>query len=178
MQNKIYVRRKRCMNFIIHRNHIVDRVQDVMNAVSSRTTIPILTGSKIVASEEGLTFTGSDSDISIEYFISKEEAGDELVVIKEAGGIVLNAKFFGEIVKKLPMDTVEFEVVNHRQTIIKSGKAEFNLNGLDPDEYPHLPQIAEDKTFTIATDLLRSEEHTSELQSRENLVCRLLLEKK
>src|SRR5690606_41231588 len=27
-------------------------------------------------------------------------------------------------------------------------------------------------------DLLRSEEHTSELQSRENLVCRLLLEKK
>src|SRR5690606_36787422 len=27
-------------------------------------------------------------------------------------------------------------------------------------------------------DLTRSEEHTSELQSRENLVCRLLLEKK
>src|SRR5690606_41692574 len=27
-------------------------------------------------------------------------------------------------------------------------------------------------------DLHRSEEHTSELQSRENLVCRLLLEKK
>src|SRR5436309_12028135 len=26
--------------------------------------------------------------------------------------------------------------------------------------------------------ILRSEEHTSELQSRENLVCRLLLEKK
>src|SRR5436309_11599831 len=26
--------------------------------------------------------------------------------------------------------------------------------------------------------LIRSEEHTSELQSRENLVCRLLLEKK
>src|SRR5690606_41860593 len=29
-----------------------------------------------------------------------------------------------------------------------------------------------------ADRLLRSEEHTSELQSRENLVCRLLLEKK
>src|SRR5690606_41945545 len=27
-------------------------------------------------------------------------------------------------------------------------------------------------------ELVRSEEHTSELQSRENLVCRLLLEKK
>src|SRR5690606_40396229 len=35
--------------------------------------------------------------------------------------------------------------------------------------------------FTLCHDLRaqsRSEEHTSELQSRENLVCRLLLEKK
>src|SRR5690606_39992327 len=31
---------------------------------------------------------------------------------------------------------------------------------------------------TWGTTFLRSEEHTSELQSRENLVCRLLLEKK
>src|SRR5690606_40858219 len=31
--------------------------------------------------------------------------------------------------------------------------------------------------FEMNSDLTRSEEHTSELQSRENLVCRLLLEK-
>src|SRR5436309_6262685 len=30
----------------------------------------------------------------------------------------------------------------------------------------------------VDSETLRSEEHTSELQSRENLVCRLLLEKK
>src|SRR5690606_41035247 len=33
-------------------------------------------------------------------------------------------------------------------------------------------------TVDAPTDVARSEEHTSELQSRENLVCRLLLEKK
>src|SRR5690606_41518781 len=32
--------------------------------------------------------------------------------------------------------------------------------------------------FWFRNEGLRSEEHTSELQSRENLVCRLLLEKK
>src|SRR5690606_41368554 len=32
--------------------------------------------------------------------------------------------------------------------------------------------------FAVSNGRLRSEEHTSELQSRENLVCRLLLEKK
>ena len=53
-----------------------------MKAVTSRTTIPILTGIKIVATEEGVTLTGSDSDISIESFIPKEEDGDEIVEIK------------------------------------------------------------------------------------------------
>src|SRR5690606_41051799 len=34
------------------------------------------------------------------------------------------------------------------------------------------------RTIMLARMLERSEEHTSELQSRENIVCRLLLEKK
>src|SRR2546427_6720133 len=33
-------------------------------------------------------------------------------------------------------------------------------------------------SFLLPANLLRSEEHTSELQSQSNLVCRLLLEKK
>ena len=35
------------MKFIIQRDRLVQSVQDVMKAVSSRTTIPILTGIKI-----------------------------------------------------------------------------------------------------------------------------------
>src|ERR1700730_17993563 len=135
------------MKFLIQRDRLIQSVQDVMKAVSARTTIPILTGIKIVAANDGVTFTGSDSDVSIESFIPKEEEGDELVEIKELGSIVLQAKFFSEIVKKLPMETVEIEVLNQFQTVIRSGKSEFNLNGLDPDEYPHLPQISEDNVL-------------------------------
>src|SRR5690606_40060815 len=40
------------------------------------------------------------------------------------------------------------------------------------------PQNALFERMAVAGTLTRSEEHTSELQSRENLVCRLLLEKK
>jgi DNA polymerase-3 subunit beta len=144
------------MRFIIQRDRLVQSVQDVMKAVTSRTTIPILTGIKITAAADGVTLTGSDSDISIESFIPKEEAGDEIVEIKQTGSIVLQAKFFSEIVKKLPTDSVEIEVLNHLQTVIRSGKSEFNLNGLDAEEYPHLPQIEENNKFHIATDLLKA----------------------
>ncbi|KIL49195.1 DNA polymerase III subunit beta [Jeotgalibacillus soli] len=144
------------MKFQIQRDRLVNGVNDVMKAVSSRTTIPILTGIKIMAHEEGITLTGSDSDISIEYFIPKEEDGKEIVDIQQPGGIVLQAKFFESIVKKLPMDTVEIEVHSHLQTVIRSGKSEFNLNGLDVSEYPHLPQIEEESVLRIATNLLKT----------------------
>jgi DNA polymerase III subunit beta len=144
------------MRFIIQRDHLVQSVQDVMKAVTSRTTIPILTGIKIVATEDGITLTGSDSDISIESFIPREEDDKEIVEIKQPGAIVLQAKFFSEMVKKLPSDFVEIEVQNHLQTVIRSGNSEFDLIGLDAEEYPQLPQIEAENIFKIPTDLLKA----------------------
>ncbi|MGD6819001.1 DNA polymerase III subunit beta [Metabacillus sp. 84] len=144
------------MKFVIQKDKLAQSVQDVMKAVSSRTTIPILTGIKIVANSEGVTLTGSDSDISIESFIPAEEKGKINVEVQTPGSIVLQARFFSEIVKKLPKDTVEMEVENHFSTIIRSGKAEFNLNGQDAQEYPHLPNVEEENVSRIPADLLKT----------------------
>lgn len=144
------------MKFSIQRDRLVQSVQDVMKAVTSRTTIPILTGIKLVATSEGVTLTGSDSDISIESFIPHSEDGMEYVEIKETGSIVLQARFFSEIVKKLPTDTVEISVDSSLLVVIKSGKSEFKLNGLSAEEYPQLPQLNEEKAFKLPTDLLKS----------------------
>jgi DNA polymerase-3 subunit beta len=143
------------MKFLIQKDYLVQGVQDVMKAISSRTTIPILTGVKITASEEGVTLTGSDSDISIESFIPLEENGNQIVEVEQTGSIVLQARFFSEIVKKLPQDSVEIEIINQLQTVIRSGKAEFNLNGIDAEEYPQLPVVSEEHVFSIPADLLK-----------------------
>ncbi|MFK2826554.1 DNA polymerase III subunit beta [Bacillus sp. B190/17] len=144
------------MKFSIQKDRFAQSVQDVLKAISSRTTIPILTGIKIDATEEGIKLTGSDSDISIESFIPKEEGEQIIVEIQQTGSIVVNARFFNEIVKKLPSEKVEIEVITSFQTVIRSGQAEFNLNGLDPDEYPQLPQIEEGEMFKLPTDLLKA----------------------
>src|SRR5207253_10832398 len=47
-----------------------------------------------------------------------------------------------------------------------------------PSTYWHLPGKAANQSVPVLDVLTRSEEHTSELQSRGHLVCRLLLEKK
>lgn len=143
------------MHFLIERDVLIEAIQDVLKAVASKTPIPILTGIKIVATEEGVTLTGSDSDISIERFIPAEEDDNVHIELKTPGNLVLQAKFFAEIVKKLPKDMVEIETNEHFGTLIRSGSAQFNLNGFDPEEYPRLPQIEEENVFKISSDLLK-----------------------
>ncbi|ASS87425.1 DNA polymerase III subunit beta [Geobacillus stearothermophilus] len=144
------------MNISIDREALARSVQDVMKAVSTRTTIPILTGIKLTATALGVTLTGSDSDISIESFIPLEKEGRLLVDVKRPGSIVLQARFFAEIVKKLPQQTVEIETEDNFLTVIRSGHSEFRLNGLNADEYPRLPQIEEENVFQIPADLLKT----------------------
>ena len=144
------------MKFDILRDRLLDGLNDVMKAVSSKTTIPILTGIKIDVTNEGISLTGSDADITIQTFIPVEENGQQIINITQTGSIVLQARMFNEIIRKLPTNEVEIEITNGFATIIRSGKSEFNLIGLDSTEYPQLPEVAADKQFAIPADLLKS----------------------
>lgn len=144
------------MQFVINKEQFVQSIQHVTKAISSRTTIPILTGIKIDATEKGVTLTGSDSDISIESFIPNEEDGKINVQIIETGSIVLQAKTFPEIIKKLPEEQIEIIVQDQYATTIRSGSSVFNLIGLDPEEYPRLPQIEEANIFRLPQDLFKN----------------------
>ncbi|MBM7645535.1 DNA polymerase-3 subunit beta [Scopulibacillus daqui] len=143
------------MKFSITKDKLVENVNHVMKAVSSKTTIPILTGIKITASHDGITLTGSNSDISIKSFIPLEENDEEYATIEKTGSVVLQARVFSDIVKKLPSEFVNIEVDSRLITRITSGSSEFNLNGLDAEEYPRLPLIEEGNVLHVRTDLLK-----------------------
>lgn len=143
------------MHFVVDRQIFVENVQHVDKAISSRTTIPILTGMKIDVTSLGITLTGSDSDISIETFIPKEDEENEYIEISQEGSIVLQARFFVDIVKKLPGDKIEIIVQEQFATTVRSGSAVFHLNGLDPEEYPILPKLSEEKMFQLPQKILK-----------------------
>ncbi len=60
------------MKLTLNRTEFMQELQTVQRAISTKTTIPILTGVKLSLSEKGLTMTGSNADISIETFLSVE----------------------------------------------------------------------------------------------------------
>ncbi|MDD9148497.1 MULTISPECIES: DNA polymerase III subunit beta [unclassified Sporolactobacillus] len=143
------------MKFTVRKDKLGDAVNRVMKAISTKTTVPILTGIKITAGLDGITLTGSNSDISIKSFIPVEENDSENVVIESTGSIVLPSRLFSELVRKLPAEQVLIEADSRLIAKITSGKAEFSLNGLDPDEYPNLPVINEGDVISIRKDLLK-----------------------
>ena len=122
------------MKLIIKKNILLDNLLNTSKAISSRNLIPILTGIKFELKKEGLYLSASDSDISIRTFIKK----DDIVKIIEVGSVVISGKYIVEIIRKLPDEDIIIEVVDGFNMIIQTNGSEFNLNGIDPEEFPNL----------------------------------------
>lgn len=142
------------MKFTINRPAFISQLNNVLRAISSKTTIPILTGLKMVVDKERIVLTGSNSDITIESVLEASNSDYDLTV-EDPGAIVLPARFFSEIVKKLPDKQVTIEVTNGFQADITSGTAKFQINGQDAENFPHLPEVETDKTITLPNDVLK-----------------------
>jgi len=130
----------------VDRNQFYTAVQQVQHAVNSRTPIPILTGILLQVDENGLVLAGSNSDISIQTKMPiAAETGDDdreqkpWLTVHRPGSIVLPGRYTVEIIRRLEGEDITIEVTPNHVTKIVSGKAEFLLNGMDPEEYPELP---------------------------------------
>lgn len=142
------------MKFTVNRAAFIKELNDVSRAIASRTTIPVLTGLKLVVDQAQITLTGSDADISIETTLSVVDASANLN-IEQPGAIVLPARFFIDIVKQLPAQTMTLELTTGFQTKITSGSASFTINGLDPNSYPNLPEIEATNSVVLSAEKLR-----------------------
>lgn len=142
------------MKFTINRPAFINQLNNVLRAISSKNTIPILTGLKMVVTDHSVILTGSDADITIESTLDASDSSYGLS-IEEPGAIVLPARFFNEVIKKLPDKQATIEVFNGLQVRITSGTAEFTINGQDANNYPHLPEVESENTVELASDMLR-----------------------
>ena len=76
--------------------------------------------------------------------------------INEEGTVVLNAKLFGDIVRRLPSESLEISVDEKNIAIIHSGASEFSIIGIPAEEFPEFPAVTDTVSFTISQPLLKS----------------------
>ncbi|CAB3389181.1 DNA polymerase III subunit beta [Kyrpidia spormannii] len=141
------------MRIHIHQQRLGAALQQVQRAVSAHSTMPILGGIKLTADVDGLRLMATNHEIAVETYLAADS--DETLSIEAPGSIVLPARYFVELVRKLPDPWVHLAVQQPYSVQITSAKAAFLLHGFDPEEFPRLPQITSDQPFLIYSDNLK-----------------------
>ncbi len=124
------------MKITIKKEILLDGLNKVSKAISTKNLIPVLSGIKFDLKKNKLTLTASDNDITIQTVIISEK-DDDFKVDKE-GSIIVSGKYILDIVRKLPDKYINIEVIDDLKVIIYTENSEFNLNGINEEEYPNI----------------------------------------
>lgn len=142
------------IQFSINKNVFLQALNTTKRAISTKNAIPILSTLKITVTSDGITLTGSNGQISIEYFISIQDENAGLL-ITSPGAILLEAGFFINVVSSLPDVVLDFNEIEQKQVVLTSGKSEITLKGKDAEQYPRLQEVPTSKPLVLETKVLK-----------------------
>jgi DNA polymerase-3 subunit beta len=119
------------MKFKIKKEYLLESLNDVSKAMSSKNLIPVLAGVKFEVKKDGIYLTCSDDDITIQSFIDKKK----IETIDDDGSVVIPGKYILDIVRKIPNEFIEIET-DGLKIVISTPSSVYNLNGMDAKDYP------------------------------------------
>ncbi len=135
------------MKFIINKNNLSAAVTNLSRAVAVKSAIPVLEGILINAKNDTLTLTAYNLELSM----TKTE---HCRVVKE-GSVVINAKLFGEILRRLNSDEVVLECDEKLMCHISCGSAKFDILGMAAADYPEIPEVPDSTDIVIDGEQLK-----------------------
>ncbi len=141
------------MKLKIKKDLLLDGLSKVSKAISTKNLVPVLAGIKFELEKEGLTLTASDNDITIQVFI---ESNSDDMTIDQVGSIIIQGKYILDIVRKLPDEFINIEVVDDLKIIIYTENSEFNLNGISKSEYPNILLESSKNPISVNSRVFRS----------------------
>ncbi|GAA1211315.1 DNA polymerase III subunit beta [Rhodoglobus aureus] len=131
------------MKFQVNRDVFSEAVSFAVKLLPQRTTLPILSGVLIEATDDGLTLSSFDYEVSARTQITAD--------VDEPGRVLVSGKLLAEIASRLPNAPVRFSTEDNKITVA-CGTGHFTLSSMPVEEYPTLPQIS-DRVGTLKADL-------------------------
>lgn len=134
------------MKIVCAAEKLLDGINKVQRAVSSKTALPILEGILIEANDR-LKLAGNDLEIAIECYVEAD------IIVK--GSIVVNSRIIGDIISKMPNGDVLLEVREDNVIYIECESTHFKVKGLPASGFPGLPALDEGREFTVESGAFR-----------------------
>jgi DNA polymerase-3 subunit beta len=116
-------------------------------AVAQKSSIPALEGLLLHADQQ-LTVSGYNMQTGIRTKVSAD--------VPQEGDIVLNARLFGDIIRRMPDDVVTFTADEKMMVHLSCGDADFDILGLSAADYPDLPEVEDEFSVSIQQKILRA----------------------
>lgn len=129
------------MKFKINQDHFSNGLQQVLNVVATRSTMPILSNVLIEAADGHISLTTTNLDLGIRCRIKAD--------IETPGGITLPVRKLATIVRELPQSEVFVETGDNNQAKITSGGSLFKIMGISTEEFPPLPTFENRHVFEL-----------------------------
>ena len=131
------------LKFRLTREDFADAVAWVARNLPSRPTVPVLAGVLLTGSDDGLTVSGFDYEVSTEVQIPAE--------IASPGSALVSGRLLSDIVRSLPAKPVDVSVEGTRVSLT-CGSARFSLPTMAVEDYPTLPSLP-DETGVVSSTL-------------------------
>ncbi len=135
------------MKLTIKKEEILKGLQRIQGVVEKKNTMPILSNMLLTAEANSVEIVATDLEIGLR--------GRYAAEVEKPGAVTVSAKKMFEIVRELPAEDVQIRVEDSNWVKITSGQSQFKLVGLPKDEYPALPDVAEEGMIVIDGDTLR-----------------------
>ena len=120
------------MNFSCEKYLLQNACATASRAAAGKSPIPALEGLLIQAGED-IRVTGYDLKKGIYTSLQAD--------ISEAGSVVVGARLFGEMMRRLPDGIVKVSCDVNNNVNVKCGKSEFNFMGISAQDYPEMPEV-------------------------------------
>ena len=116
-------------------------------AVAQKSSIPALEG-LLLRAEQELTVSGYNMQTGIRTRVAAD--------VTDRGEIVLNARLFGDIIRRMPDDVVTLSVDEKLMVHLSCGDADFDILGLSAADYPDLPEVEDEYAVSLQQRTLRA----------------------
>ena len=136
------------MKINITKEKLSEGIQIIQSSVAGKTTLPILFNFLIEAQDGTIKLTRTDMEMAIIHTFKAE--------VVENGSITIPLKDFSDILKNLPSGKeIVLESDEDNKLHIKSGRSKFWLIGTPKSEYPLIPEIEKNDSFSIKVNILK-----------------------
>ena len=135
------------MKFSCEKALLQNAIAVASRAVAQKSSIPALEG-LLLHADHTLTVSGYNMQTGIRTKVSAD--------VTSGGDIVLNARLFGDIIRRMPDDVVTFSADDKMMVHLNCGDADFDILGLSAADYPDLPEVEDEYCVSIQQKILRA----------------------